>query len=199
MSSLANFLGLLSSLFILASYAAYLKQAIKGESTPNPASWVIWLVAGLINAFTYFAVVDGSVWQSLFVMAATFSVLVVFLYSLVKGRFTSIKNLEMIILLIALSIGVFWQLSDNDRLANLLLQIIYILSYIPTLMALWRLQAEESSLSWGLAVFGYSLVVVGLVVNYPGDWIAFVSPVVNGMLGNGAVLCLILWNKKRGL
>lgn len=189
---LSNILGALAGVTALIAYGLYLKQVIKGWSTPNPSSWLIWFIAGVINTFAYFAVVNGNIWQSLFVIAVTFSILVILIYSLFKGRFTKIKTLEIVIFLMALAIGLFWQISANDRMSNLLLQSIYVISYIPTVTGLINKTGKEHYASWVTAVISYSFATLALVLNYPGDWISFVSPVVNGILGNGVVVITIL-------
>src|SRR3989339_675433 len=112
---LSNIFGALAGVTALITYGFYLKQAVKGQSTPNPSTWLIWFIAGVINTFTYFAVVNGNIWQSLFVIAVTFSVLVILVYALLKGKFTKIRPLDFFIFLMALAVGIFWQISSNDR------------------------------------------------------------------------------------
>lgn len=189
---LSNIFGGIAGVTALVAYGYYFKQAVRGQSTPNPSTWLIWFIAGVINTFTYFAVVDGNIWQSLFVIVVTFSVLVILVYALFKGKFTKIKSLEIAIFLMALSIGIFWQITANDRISNLLLQSIYVISYIPTVTGLIRGSGKEHYASWLTAVISYTFATLALITNNPGDWIAFVSPVVNGILGNGLVVLLIL-------
>ncbi len=195
--TISNFLGLLSGVTALLAYAFYLKQAIKGQSTPNPSSWAIWFLAGIINTFTYFSVVNGNIWQSLFVVAITFSILIVLVYSLFKGKFTKITNLEVVIFLMAIAIGIFWQITSNDRISNLLLQSIYVISYIPTIIGITSGRAKENYNSWLIAVIAYFFTTLSLITNYPGDWISFISPILNGMLGNGLIVYLILRRRFR--
>jgi len=181
---------------VLVAYGFYISQAVKGQSTPNPASWLIWFIAGIINAFTYFAVVEGNIWQSLFVITVTFAVLVILIYSAAKGRFSRLSRLDVIIFVLAIAVGIFWRTSENDRIANLLLQGIYIISYIPTFSGLVKGTAKEHYASWTAAVVAYSFATLALVVDTPGDWIAYVSPVVNGVIGNGLVVLLVLFQQK---
>jgi len=193
---LSNIFGAIAGLTALVAYSYYLKQAVRGQSTPNPSTWLIWFIAGVINTFTYFTVVGGNIYQSIFVIAVTFSVLVILVYSLFKGRFTKIKSLEIIIFLMAIGIGIFWQVTANDRISNLLLQSIYVISYIPTVTGLIRGTGKEHYVSWLTAFISYTFATLSLITNNPGDWIAFVSPVVNGILGNGLVVLLILQQNK---
>lgn len=195
--SLSNVLGASAGVTILIAYVFYLRQAMKGLSTPNPASWAIWLVAGTINSFTYFTVVEGNIWQSLYTIAVTFSVVVILIYSSLRGRFSPVTSLEVVTFLLALAIGVYWQMTSNDRIANLVLQAIFVLSYIPTIVGLLRGRAKESIASWLTAVIAYIMATLALLTNYPSDWIAFVSPVLNGIIGNGLVVLLIIAKKRK--
>ncbi len=194
---LSNLFGALAAVLALIAYGLYLRQAIKGQSTPNPSSWMIWFIAGVINTFTYFSVVHNNVWQSLFVFAVTFSVLILLVYSLLRGRFSKITPLEIFIFILALGIGIFWQLTSNDRISNLLLQSIYVIAYIPTVIGLVKHRAKEHYASWLAAVVSYSIATLSLLTNFPEDWIAFVSPIVNGIIGNGLILILILRENRR--
>jgi len=58
-------ISLVASLFNLTSGGTYLKQVIKNESVPNPATWFIWFLITMLNAFTYFFITQGNVWVSL--------------------------------------------------------------------------------------------------------------------------------------
>lgn len=193
---LSNIFGVLAAITALIAYGFYFKQAIKGQSTPNPSTWLIWFIAGIINSFTYFTVVRGNIWQSLFIVAVTFSVFIILLYALFKGKFTKIKSLEIVVFLMALGIGIFWQITANDRISNLLLQCIYVISYIPTVIGLIKGTGKEHCASWLTAVISYTFATFALLTNYPKDWIAFISPIVNGILGNGLVMILILSQNK---
>ena len=195
--TLSQTFGLLSGLIALLGYAFYFRQMAKGESTPNPASWGIFFLAGVINTFTYLTVVKGNIWQTLFIIVITICLFCVLVYSLFKGRFTKVKSLEVLIFLMAIGIGIFWQISDNARLANLLLQVIYVIAYIPTFVGLIRGTAKENYVAWLTCVVAYTFATLALLVDFPEDWIAFVSPVVNGILGNGIVVLLIVLASKK--
>ncbi|MEK9159870.1 MAG: hypothetical protein AAB383_04025 [Patescibacteria group bacterium] len=187
---LSQILGGLSGLMLIAAYVLYFKQALKGESKPNPASWAIWMVAGLINAFTYFTVVEGNVWQSFCVSMEAVGVVLVFGYALVKGKFSRVSAVEILCFLMAVGVGIFWQVTSDDRIANLLLQSIYVISFVPTVVGLAAGRGKENPASWSVCVLAYFLSILSLVAGQSGDWIAFVHPVVNGVIGNGLVAFL---------
>lgn len=196
---LSQIFGALSGVFALISYGIYFRQIAKGQSTPNPASWLIFFFASIINSFTYFSVVESNIWQSLFVFVVTICLFGVVVYTSIKGSFTRVKALEVMVFISAILIGVFWQLSDNARIANLVLQIIYVVSYIPTFVGVANGTAKENHVAWAVAVVAYLFATFSLVANFPADWIAFVSPILNGIICNGIVVLLILKRKKRNI
>ncbi len=193
---LSQIFGTLSGVFALVAYAMYFRQMAKGDSTPNPVSWLIFFLASVINSFTYFSVVQSNIWQSLFVIVITACLFAVLVYSLFKGKFTKIHPLEIATFVLAILVGIYWQMSDNARIANLALQAIYVIGYIPTYVGLIKGYAKENHASWAVAVVAYIFATFSLVANFPADWIAFVSPILNGIIGNGIVIYLILRAKR---
>ncbi len=187
--------GLSAGVIAIIAYGFYFKQLLKSESTPNPASWAIWLLAGLINTFTYFSITNQNIWQSLIVIVVLFSTLVIFLYSLWKGKFTKVSKVEVTIFVSALLVGIFWQTTANYRVANILLQLIYLLSYIPTIIGIFSAKAKENPTSWTIILFGYVFSTLSICFGPHSDWVSFLNPVVNGLLGTGLVVFAIVYKK----
>jgi hypothetical protein len=184
--------GLIAGITALITYSFYFKQTIKGQSTPNPATWIVWLIVGIINAITYFSVTGNNLWQSLIVFAVTFSVFIVFVYSLFRGRFSKISGIEIISFILALGIGIFWQITSNDGLSNLLLQGIYVISFIPTIIGIIKGTGKEHYVAWVWAFTAYLFSTISIAFGASVNWIAFVHPIVNGLIGNGTVALLII-------
>lgn len=195
--NLSNIFGLLAGIIALIAYGFYFKQVVKGQSIPNPSSWAIWLLAGIINTFTYFSVVKGNLSQSFIAISVTFSVAVIFIYSLFKGKFSKISGIEIIIFLLSLGIGIFWQLTSNDRISNLLLQGIYVISYIPTISGIIKGTGKEYPVSWITAVIAYIFSIISILLNFQGDWIAIIFPLVNGIIVNGLIVLLIFHKQSK--
>lgn len=197
--TISNFFGLAAGMAALVTYGLYLKQTLKGESTPNPSTWAIWLLIGIINTATYFTVTQGSLWQSFIVAAVTFSVSVVFIYSLFRGKFSAISKIEIAMFVLAIIIGIFWRVTANDRAANLLLQAIYVISYLPTFAGIIKLTAKEHYTAWVVAFIAYVFSVISVATGRQADWVAYVHPIVNGLIGNGLVVVFIFYTKRRSL
>ncbi|MFA6254754.1 MAG: hypothetical protein WC675_01820 [Patescibacteria group bacterium] len=189
--------GLLAGITALIAYGLYFKQIFKGQSTPNPSTWGIWFLIGIINAITYFSVTNDNLWQSFIVIAVTLSVFIILVYARIKGRFARVSNIEIIIFVLALVIGFFWQITSNDRVANLLLQGTYIISYIPTIFGIIKGTGKEHYVAWSTVIVAYLFSTISLLFDPGVDWIAYVHPIVNGLLGNGVIVALILLKKTK--
>src|SRR5437667_366392 len=129
---MTRLIGVIASIFNLLFGGSYFKQLIKGESVPNPATWLIWFIVTIINTLTYFFVVKGNFWVSLASAVLAFEIFVIFVVALFKGKFSKLRKVEIISLILAFAIGVFWKISGNAIVSNLALQGIFLISFYPT-------------------------------------------------------------------
>lgn len=183
-----------SSLLILV-YLFYLKQTVKGESTPNPGTWVVWFVIMGINTFTYFKVVNDDILKTAIVFVGFLGITSIMLYSLIKGKFAKLAKIDLILLTLSIIIGIFWQISDNAKLSNLFLQIIIFISFLPTAIGLAQNRLKEKHWPWTLAAIAYSLQTVSLLINYDGNLYQLFLPIINGILGNGLIPIVLIIKK----
>lgn len=182
---MTQLISIVASLCNFSSGASYFKQLIKNESTPNPTTWLIWVVVTIINAATYFFVVKGSIWIFLASAVMATVIFIIFVTALFKGKFTRINIVDAIFLVLAIVIGIFWKISGNAVVSNVCLQIIFLISFYPTLNGLLIKRAKEKPMPWFFALGSYILQVVNVLINPITLW-ALVFPIVNG-IGNGII------------
>jgi hypothetical protein len=106
------FLSIFASVFNLLSGGSYLVQVIKGRSIPNPATWLIWVIVTIINTLTYFLVTGGNLWISLSSIVLACGIVFIFIFSLIKGKFSKLGKIEVISLVIAFGVVGYW-VSEN--------------------------------------------------------------------------------------
>ncbi len=179
------------SLILLLVYFFYLSQAVKGQSTPNPGTWIVWFVIMGINTITYFKVVDDNYLKTAIVFIGFTGITSIMLYSLFKGKFAKLAKIDLILLSLSIIIGIFWQISENANISNLLLQIIIFISFLPTAIGLIQDRLKEKHLPWTLAVIAYSLQTISLTINYDGNIYQLFLPIINGVLGNGLIVIIL--------
>lgn len=186
--TMANWFSWIASVCCCLSMSIYFAQVVRGSSVPNPATWIIWLIIGVINAITYFLVVEHHLLRSLTLIVVTAGILAVTIYSLVRGRFAKLRRLDVICLSLALVTAVIWRVTGDPVLANLILQVVYIISYVPTISGLRQRTLREQPWPWILAVFGYIFMIAATMTSWTDQsWPALAHPVINGLLGNGLV------------
>lgn len=180
----------ISSIILLSVYVVYFKQVKNGTSTPNPVSWLTWVIASSINVVTYLSVVEGDYWKSSIAIVSNLCMIGICAYSFYQKKFAKLTLFDFFILVLAILIGVFWQVTQSDRLANILIQIIFVISFIPTIYGLYMGTLSEKPAPWWIAVLAYFIQIIALCISYTGDWLVLLFPFVNGILGNGSVAVL---------
>lgn len=189
---MSEFFSLLSSVTVLLVMASYFRQVVGGVSTPNPSTWLVWVIVSAMNMISYFIVVRGDIIKSLITVVTAICITLIFIYSLFKGKFGRVGYVEIISFFGALIIGIFWKMTGNAIVSNLLLQLLLLISFFPTGIGLLRHELLEKSLPWDLAVCAYIFMSIAIILDWKrGDWVALVHPIVNGIVGNGGVALII--------
>lgn len=181
------------SLILLLVYFFYLRQTIKGQSTPNPSTWMVWFCIMGINTITYFQVVDENYLKTAVVFISFIGISSIMLYSLFKGKFAKLTKTDSLLLSLTIIIGVFWQITENAKLSNLLLQVIILISFLPTVIGLIQGRLKEKHLPWTLATIAYCLQTTSLLINYDGNVYQLFLPIFNGIVGNGAIPVILIY------
>ncbi|NCD01157.1 hypothetical protein EOL94_03640 [bacterium] len=181
-----------ASLIILLVYFIYLKQVIHGKSTPNPGTWIVWLVVMTINLITYSSLTDHSLYKTLITFASFSGVFLIMFYSFLGCKFSKLILIDKIILTLSLAIIVYWLTTKNDELSSLFLQIAIFISFLPTVFGLIQGRLKESLAPWAIATFAYSLHALSLLINYNGNIYEFCLPVINGIMGNGLISIIVI-------
>ncbi len=177
----------------LFAYFRYFIQVKNDSSTPNPTTWSIWFFTGLLNAITYHSIVKHKL-DSIFIWVILFWSLIILIYSLVKGKFTKFNVIDAISLILVIILYVFYFYLKNDVITHVLIQFVYIISYVPTINSLIKNKSREDVVAWYLAFLTYFFAFIGLVVANEKEAIKYLHIILNGFVGNGVMIYLI---KKR--
>ena len=183
---------LVSVILNLVATVIYINQIVKNKSTPNPSSWIIWLIVNVVNLVTYFFLVDKSIWVTLASLTSTTVVAVIFLLSLLNGKFTKLSRVDIASLVIAIGIGILWKTTGNAVISNIALQIIFIISFLPTINGLLTKSAKESPTPWLLGSSAYVLQIIIIMLNPVTLW-ALIFPLIQ-IVGQGSI-ALISYSK----
>ena len=180
-------ISIIAVLFNVLAGSSYLKQIIKNESTPNPTTWIIWVIVTVINSATYFTVV-GNVWIALSSAITAIMVFLIFVLSSFKGKFTKLNKVDVISLALALVVGIFWQVSGNAIISNISLQAVFIISFYPTIHGLLTGVSKENPFAWTMGCCSYVLQIFNIFLS-PVTLIALAFPIIQ-LMGQGYIAIL---------
>ena len=189
------FLAGASSVVMIVAYAVYNWQVVRGRSTPNAASWLVWAVAGIVSASSYF-VMTVSIPKSLAVITDATLCSSVFLLALFKKKFGKLLAIDFVVLggsILGAGIWATWGSADT---ANLFMQVIGLVGFLPTCVGLIRGTLQEEKMAWflwGLAYFFASIVVVK---NFDSNWHNLVSPLLVGVAMHWFVAALVVYQSR---
>lgn len=174
----------------------YFRQLIKGDSVPNPATWLISSTVMIINAITYFIVVKEHNVEAAIAVISAICLTSIFLFSLFKGKFAKLVWFDYLVIGFIVAICAFWYLTGDAISSNLLIQIVLISSFLPTIVGLLTHKLKESPIAWSFALIPYVTQIFVLVLSGKEVmWQAYVFPIVNGILGNGLIAVISLIQK----
>lgn len=196
--TVTSVLSVLASITIIGVIVSYFRQVVRGESVPNPATWFVWTVAGFINSISFFTVVDGNLWEWFFTIFTTLGPFTTFVYALATKKMAKVGWVEVLSLVCIIITLVVWYLTGDDVWANLLVQGVYLISFVPTAIGVWNGE-KEKAFPWGLSLIAYGLLICTILLGWDdgSTWHELAHPVLNGIVGNGSVWLLILLCKPR--
>ncbi len=182
---MVQLLGILA--VVLLSFACYCfyRQMKLGLSTPNMTTWVIGLIISLINCLTFYTVVNENPYKGAIMFASLVTMIILVPYSFMHSKFAKPTFVDIVIFLVAIFIGVLWRTTKDDRLANLLVQIVTFVANSATIIGLWRNKLREYWLSWTVAVVAYICTSSAILVDFHGDGLQLLGPIANGIIANG--------------
>src|SRR3989338_6930189 len=178
-------------LFMVSACTAYFFQIRNGSSIPNPATLFLWILIDTVNLISYFFTTGKDNWKALTAYVATILAFFMFIYSLVFGKFASIGLVEIAALAGAIIISYFYIRTKNHRVSNMMIQVIFLISYVPVAVGILTGTLVESPPAWILGIISYVFMALAVVVDY-NDWLELAYPIANGIIGNGVVAILAI-------
>ncbi|HXF44018.1 MAG TPA: hypothetical protein VNK70_00950 [Candidatus Paceibacterota bacterium] len=186
---MVQMLSVLASLLILGTVGSYMWHVVRNGVTPNPTMFFVRSIVAVMNTVSYFIVVQHDPFKWLVTAVSAGALVFVFFYSLFCGKFTKMRGVDIICLVLAIIVGVVWKMTDGV-MANLLLQGVMVLAFVPAAVGVYYNRAKEKPLPWALAVASYVLMTTIILIGWQGNWEALVHPLASGIGGNGALMLL---------
>ena len=171
----------------------YCGKMLRFGTAPSPATWLPWAVMAIINALS-FQVMRGDAISTIGVWSAVLLNDGVFLFALVKGKFSKMQPLDYILLAIVLISIVTWKAAGSASYANLVLQVGIFISIVPTWIKAWHKPSSEPAIPWLIWGMSYVPALIVMIIDWKG-WPSLVLP-INAMTIQLIVAGIVLARSK---
>ncbi len=182
--------GLIASLLVFVGYAPYVIDTLKGKTKPHIYTWFIWGVVTLLVFFFQFNAGAGA--GSWLTLSAGLVCLFIFMLSFRHGA-RNITRLDAVFLMLALVALGLWVITKQPLVSVILLVVIDMLGFIPTIRKSWNKPYTETLFSYGLSTFRFAIGIYALEAYtavtylYPVAW----------LFANGLFSVLLLVRRKQ--
>lgn len=150
---------IVSTIIMVFAYFPYFRDISLRRTKPHAYTWLIWILTqGTALAGMWYW---GASWGLLSLAVATLLVAVVFLVSLKYGTKNITKEDTVILIFAILAILVWWQL-DKPLLSVIMVTIIDVAGYIPTLRKSYLDPWSETLFTWFLFILSNILAILSI-------------------------------------
>ena len=180
-----------ATLLIVAAYAPYIRDILKGKTRPHVYTWC---VSGLVTMIACGLQLSGGAgWGSAPTFAAAAAGLGVFVLSLGRAR-AAITRSDTLFFAMALVATGLWLLTDQPVASVMVVSLVEILAFVPTLRKSWDRPDQETFSAYAVNTLRFALSTVAVqhysvvTVLYP------LSATLTGVL-----ICVYLLVRRRAL
>lgn len=190
-------LGIAAAILHGTAFYLYTKQVKLGESQPKIATWSVGMALMLLNALTFREMSKDGVATLQFFVGFGGSA-VVFLYALVKGKFSKPKQTERWAMLLGIFAAIVWYMFREAAWANAIVLVALLIAFWPTWEGVYRDPFSDSPRSWVMWASAYLITTVNVLLNMSNpNWhvMSLVNPIVSA-IAHGLVAVLSTESRK---
>lgn len=187
-----NTLGVVATILVFIGYIPYLRDIIKGKTKPHLYSWFLWCFVALI---VFALQITGGAGSGALVTlaAALMCIIVIVLGAVYKAKVEIVKVDTFFLIFAFIALG-FWLIAKQPVLSAILLTLVDLLGFAPTVRKSWSKPFTETLTFYHLNSLRFSLAIIALqkysivTALYPITWL-----VVNSLFA----LMLIIRRKQK--
>ncbi|MDB5183146.1 MAG: hypothetical protein JWO47_930 [Candidatus Saccharibacteria bacterium] len=154
-----EFLALTATALIIAAYAPYVKDIVRGKTKPHVYSW---LISALVTFIAFgLQLSDSAGWGAIPTCVAAVAGLLIFILSLRPGR-ASITKFDTVFFVIALTAAALWLIADQALLSVILIASVDILAFVPTFRKSWKNPDQETTSTYAVNALRFTLATVAV-------------------------------------
>ncbi|HTK04391.1 MAG TPA: hypothetical protein VL500_02315 [Candidatus Eisenbacteria bacterium] len=197
MPSLSSCLGIIAAAIHLSAYVVYARQAGRGETRLNTATWILWVFLSALNAASYL-MMTGDLAKSAVSLGGATACTITLAYALAKGRASPVAPADAAALAAGLVAAAAWWIWRSATFANLILQAGFIISMVPTYRRLFRDPRAEKPLPWLMWGSAYAVTLVVVLLRWQGHAPDLAYPGINLVTHSGVGWSAIVFSRRRG-
>jgi hypothetical protein len=195
---LQQYVSIIAGLLVLTTLGMYIRLVALGRVTPNPTTVGIRTVVMGLNSWNYTHVVQEDHVKALITYVATTGLFTLFVYCKTKRKFGPTGWIDWLCFTAAVFIIVYWRTAGNAIVASAALQVVLLLSLVPTVSGLIKKQLRDVPYPWLIASCGYGLATVSLLTAKGGYSLPhLIHPIVSGVIGNASVALTIALTRSK--
>jgi hypothetical protein len=156
-------IAVIASILAIVGNISYLKDVFKGRVLPHPYTWFIWSIVSMTTFFGGLA--KGAGIGALPTGIAEGFTIIIFLFSLkylFQGKAGHIRAIDNYFLVIALLGLIPWALTKDPTISVVIVVLIDIVAFIPTLRKTWLHPDTEKPLLYEMNVSRHVLTLFSL-------------------------------------
>jgi hypothetical protein len=173
----------------------YFRDARRGNSKPNTASWLIWWVVSLVNVLTY-QYGTGDWVKTINAYVATINCTLMLGYCLFRGQIKEVRKWDVAAMFLAAVAIVCWHTSGEAWYGNVFVQCAVVISFTVTLVGLAKGTHRERALPWGLWTSCHVLSFSIVILRWDNQLISLLYPLLGILLNASTTLTAHLKNKQ---
>ena len=181
--------GIVTIILSLVGYIPYLRDVVKGKTKPHAFSWLIWLIITLIVGIAQLSA--GAGWGALHNITTGLACVVILYYAL-RMKDKDITRSDVVSLVLALASIPLWVITKNPLWSVVLLTLIDMFAFWPTLRKAWRKPYSETMSSYVVAGTKYFIALFALNKYI---FATLLYPVVL-VFANSMLVALMLYKRK---
>lgn len=174
----------------LVGYIPYIRDVIKGKTKPHAFSWVVWTLITFIVGFAQLAA--GSGWGAVHNLVTGFVGAIILVYAL-KNKDKDIKRVDVVLFVLALLSIPLWVVTEDPLYSIILITIIDIFAFVPTLRKTWNAPHSETLISYVIAGLKYCIALVAISTYSLATLIYPVALIVM----NASIVCIMILGRRK--
>lgn len=151
--------GVIAVLVTLISYIPYFRDIFAGHTKPHAVSWLVW---GIVNSVIFVGQVTHDGGAGAWMMGVTALFVVAIFVLAAKNGLKHVNRFDWLCLAISVIAIVPWLLTKDPLFSVILVTVIDLVAFIPTIRKAFILPFEETLSTWSLSVLKYALGIVAL-------------------------------------